>query len=135
MVVPVGPALSQLDDTQSTPYPKDFTPGCTTEAGEFASSHQDFARAGVEVVGISPDPPGSHKRFCEKTGVKYALLSDADNAIARAFGVWGRKKFMGKEYDGVIRSTFLVGKDGTVFKAFRNVRPKGHALQVLQEFQ
>lgn len=115
-------------------YPRDFTPGCTVEADEFAAGHARFERAGVSVIGVSPDSPDSHKRFGEKTGARYALLSDADKSVARAFGVWGKKKFMGKEYEGVIRSTFLVDEDGTIFKAFRNVKPKGHALQVLQEF-
>ena len=116
-------------------YPRDFTPGCTIEADEFAAAHADFERAGVDVIGISPDPPSSHKRFREKTGAKYVLLSDADHSIAESFGVWGRKKFMGKEYDGIIRSTFLIGEDGMIFKIFRNVKPRGHALQVLQEFE
>lgn len=116
-------------------YPKDFTPGCTTEADEFSAEYTKFRRAGVSVIGVSPDPPSSHKKFCAKTGAKYALLSDPEKKMARAFGAWGRKKFMGKEYDGVIRSTFLVDEKGTVFRAFRNVRPRGHALQVLQEFQ
>lgn len=115
-------------------YPKDFTPGCTTEADEFSAEHAKFERARVSIIGISPDPPESHKKFCAKTGAKYALLSDADKSVCRAFGAWGRKKFMGKEYDGVMRSTFLVDEKGIVFKIFRNVRPRGHALQVLQEF-
>ena len=116
-------------------YPRDFTPGCTIEADEFAAAHSDFERAGVRVIGVSPDSPGSHKRFREKTGARYALLADIDHSIAESFGAWGRKKFMGKEYDGVIRSTFLAGEDGVIFKIFRNVKPRGHALQVLQEFE
>lgn len=115
-------------------YPRDFTPGCTTEASEFAREYERFEAAGIEVVGISPDGPASHRRFCDKTGARYPMLADADNAIAGAFGAWGKKKFMGREYMGVVRSTFLVDEDGVVFRAFPRVRPAGHAAEVLAAF-
>ncbi|MDA7953296.1 MAG: thioredoxin-dependent thiol peroxidase [Nitrosopumilus sp.] len=115
-------------------YPRDFTPGCTTEAGEFTAEYKRFKKAGIEVVGVSPDDADSHGRFCEKMGIPYPLLADTDHRIASAFGAWGRKKFMGKEYDGVIRSTFLVDEKGTVFRVFPKVKPAGHAKQVLEEF-
>ena len=116
-------------------YPKDFTPGCTTEAGEFARDYPAFKEAGVEVVGVSPDDPASHRRFCDKMGVGFPVLADTDAKIAGAFGVWGKKKFMGREYTGVLRSTFLVDEKGVVFKVFPKVRPAGHAGEVLAAFK
>jgi len=116
-------------------YPKDFTPGCTTEAGEFARDYPAFEREGIEVVGISPDDPSSHRKFCDKTGARFPVLADTDRKIAGAFGVWGRKKFMGREYMGVVRSTFLVDEGGVVFKVFPRVRPAGHAGEVLAAFK
>ena len=115
-------------------YPKDFTPGCTTEADEFARDYPRFRAAGIEVVGVSPDDSASHRRFCDKMGVEFPLLADTDKRIAGAFGVWGRKKFMGREYMGVARSTFLVDEGGVVFKVFPKVRPAGHAAEVLAAF-
>jgi len=112
-------------------YPKDFTPGCTTEAGEFSREHAKFEAAGAAVVGISPDDPASHKKFCAKMSIPYTLLADTDHRAAEAFGVWGKKKFMGREYMGVSRTTFLVGPDGTVLEVYERVRPAGHAAQVL----
>ncbi len=116
-------------------YPKDFTPGCTTEADEFSRDYEKFLEEGVEVIGISPDGVDSHRKFCEKMGIRYPLLADADKKISKAFGVWGKKKFMGREYMGVVRSTFLVGGDGRIFKVFPKVKPAGHAGEVLAEFK
>lgn len=115
-------------------YPKDFTPGCTTEADEFARDYDKFRAAGIEVVGVSPDDSASHRKFCDKMGVRFPLLADTDKAIAEAFGVWGKKKFMGREYMGVQRSTFLVDEKGVVFRAYPKVRPAGHAAEVLAAF-
>ena len=115
-------------------YPRDFTPGCTTEADEFAKSYGTFQEAGIDVIGVSPDTSKSHEKFCAKMDIPFALLSDADKTMAQSFGVWGSKKFMGREYMGVKRSTFLVDEKGTICKIFRNVRPKGHASQVLESF-
>ncbi len=115
-------------------YPKDFTPGCTTEADEFATHHAEFKKAGIEIIGISPDSTESHKKFCAKMKIEYTLLADVDKKASKAFGVWGPKKFMGREYTGVTRSTFLVGKDGRVFRVFAKVKPAGHAKQVLEAF-
>lgn len=116
-------------------YPKDFTPGCTTEADEFSKDYEKFQKEGVEVIGISPDGVGSHKKFCEKMGIKYPLLADVDKEVSKKFGVWGKKKFMGREYMGVVRSTFLVDERGKIFKIFPKVKPAGHAREVLAEFQ
>ncbi len=115
-------------------YPKDFTPGCTTEADEFSKEYKKFKKAGIEILGISKDDIDSHKKFCEKMKIPYILLSDTETKVAKQFGVWGKKNFMGKEYMGVIRSTFLVDKKGKIFKAYPKVKAAGHAKQVLQDF-
>lgn len=116
-------------------YPKDFTPGCTTEADEFAKNYKKFQKEGIEIVGVSPDDVDSHKKFCDKMGIRFPLLADVDKGISKAFGVWGLKKFMGKEYMGVMRSTFLVDEKGKIFKVYSKVRPAGHAQQVLKDFE
>ena len=115
-------------------YPKDFTPGCTTEADEFSKDYNKFKKSGIEIVGISPDDVNSHKKFCEKMGIKYVLLADTDKEVSKKFGVWGKKKFIGREYMGVIRSTFLVNEKGKVFKVFPKVKPAGHSKIVLESF-
>ena len=115
-------------------YPKDFTPGCTTEADEFSKDYNKFKKVGIEIVGISKDDVESHKKFCQKMKIPYILLADTGTDIAKKFGVWGKKKFMGKEYMGVIRSTFLVDEKGKIFKAFPKVKPAGHAKEVLESF-
>ncbi len=115
-------------------YPKDFTPGCTTEADEFSKDYNKFKKSGIEIVGISPDDVNSHKKFCEKMGIRYVLLADTDKEVSKKFGVWGKKKFMGKEYMGVIRSTFLVDEKGKIFKVFPKVKAAGHAKEVLDSF-
>lgn len=116
-------------------YPKDFTPGCTTEADEFSQEYSKFKKAGIEVLGVSPDGVDSHRKFCDKMNIRYVLLADTEKEISKAFGVWGLKKFMGKEYMGVMRSTFLVNEKGKIFKVFEKVKPAGHAKQVLDSFE
>ncbi len=115
-------------------YPKDFTPGCTTEADEFTKDYNKFKKVGIEIVGISKDDVESHKKFCQKMKIPYILLADTNTDVAKKFGVWGKKKFMGKEYMGVIRSTFLVDEKGKIFKAFPKVKAAGHAKEVLEAF-
>lgn len=115
-------------------YPKDFTPGCTTEADEFSKDYKKFQKAGIEIIGVSPDDADSHRRFCDKMSIPYTLLADTDKKISKLFGVWGKKKFMGREYMGVMRSTFLADESGTVFKVFPRVRPAGHSKEVLASF-
>lgn len=115
-------------------YPKDFTPGCTTEADEFTNMYQKFADRNITIYGVSPDDTNSHKKFCGKMNIPYTLLADTEKIMANAFGVWSLKKFMGREYMGVNRTTFLVGEDGCIFRIFTKVRPKGHAQQVLESF-
>ena len=116
-------------------YPKDFTPGCTVEADEFSKHHDKFQKEGIAIIGISPDNVDSHKKFCKKMGIAYTLLADVDKTVSKKFGVWSKKKFMGREYMGVIRSTFLVDQKGKIFKVFPKVKPAGHAKEVLTEFQ
>lgn len=115
-------------------YPKDFTPGCTTEADEFSKDYSKFQKEGIEVIGVSPDDVNSHKKFCEKMGIKFPLLADTDKEISQKFGVWGKKNFMGREYMGVLRSTFLVDEKGKIFRIFPKVKPAGHSKEVLEEF-
>ena len=112
-------------------YPKDDTPGCTTEACGFRDGYGEYARAGVVILGVSPDSPKSHAKFKAKYDLPFSLLADVDHAVCEAYGVWGRKKFMGNEYDGVFRTTFVIGKDGQTVKVFENVKPDGHAQEVL----
>lgn len=115
-------------------YPKDFTPGCTTEADEFSKDYKKFQKDGIEIVGISPDDVESHKKFCDKMGIKYPLLADVDKIVSKQFGVWGKKQFMGREYMGVTRSTFLVNEKGKIFKIHSKVKPAGHSKEVLDDF-
>ena len=116
-------------------YPKDFTPGCTTEAAEFSRDYKKFKAKGIEIVGISPDNVDSHKKFGDKMGVSFILLADPETDVAKKFGVWGKKQFMGREYMGVNRTTFLVNEKGKIFKVFEKVKAAGHAQEVLEAFQ
>jgi thioredoxin-dependent peroxiredoxin len=116
-------------------YPKDFTPGCSTEATEFASDYKKFKAEGIEIIGISPDDSESHLRFREKMNISYFLVPDTDFVISKMYGVYGPKVFMGKEYMGINRTTFLVDRKGVVFKIFKKVKPLGHSQEVLQEFK
>jgi len=115
-------------------YPRDFTPGCTTEADEFSRDYKKFKKSGIDVLGISPDDVDSHKKFCKKMGIPYTLLADTNKEVSKKFGVWGKKKFMGREYMGIVRSTFLVNEKGKIFKAYPKVKAAGHAKQVLDDF-
>ncbi len=113
-------------------YPRDNTPGCTTEAQEFSALTGRFTELGAGVVGVSPDSPKVHARFREKHQLAVKLLSDPDKAICQAYGVWQLKKFMGRESMGVVRSTVLIAADGKIARAWFGVRAKGHAEAVLQ---
>ena len=116
-------------------YPKDFTPGCTTEAAEFVRDYKKFKSAGIEIVGISPDDVESHKKFEAKMEVPFVLLADTETEIAKKFGVWGKKQFMGREYMGVNRTTFLIDEKGKIIKVFEKVKPAGHSQEVLEVFK
>ena len=111
-------------------YPKDDTPGCTLETKDFNSLLSNFKKAKCEVFGISKDSLESHKKFKEKYKIKFELLSDEDKKSIKAYKTWGKKKFMGKEFIGQIRSTFLI-KDNKILNEWRNVRVKDHANEVL----
>lgn len=111
-------------------YPRAMTPGCTTESCDFRDSYEEFSAAGYEIIGVSPDPPSRNAKFREKEGLSFDLLSDEDHVLAESLGAWGEKKNYGKVYQGLIRSTFVIGPDGEVEKAYRNVRAKGHVARV-----
>jgi peroxiredoxin Q/BCP len=113
-------------------YPKDFTPGCTMEATEFSRDYKKFKDAGIEIVGISPDDEKSHQKFRGKMGMPYPLVADTENEVSRKYGVYGLKSFMGREYMGVNRSTFLVDKSGKIVRIYRKVKPAGHSQEVLE---
>jgi thioredoxin-dependent peroxiredoxin len=112
-------------------YPKDDTPGCTTEACNFRDDYSAFEQAGVTILGVSPDSPKSHAKFKEKFNLPFSLLADEQHEVCEQFGVWGPKKFMGREYMGVARTTFVIGPDGRVKKIFENVKPADHSTEVL----
>ena len=112
-------------------YPKDDTPGCTTEACDFRNDHSEITAAGAAVIGISPDTVQSHDRFKLKHSLPFVLLSDPDHQVAEAYGVWGEKKMFGRTYMGIIRSTFVINPDGKIAQVFSKVRVKGHSRQVL----
>lgn len=116
-------------------YPKDMTPTCTEQACQFRDRREAFRRLGAEVVGISPDPPERHARFREKHGLSFLLLSDPDHAVAERYGVWQRKKTFGREYMGIVRSTFLLDEQGVIAAIWRDVRLKGHLDAVLAELE
>jgi thioredoxin-dependent peroxiredoxin len=116
-------------------YPKDDTPGCTLEACNFRDDYSAYKNAGLEIIGISPDSSASHTKFKEKYHLPFLLLSDKDHQICGLFGVWGKKKFMGREFDGVLRTTFLIDKQGKIVKIFEGVKPADHSLEVLNEFK
>jgi thioredoxin-dependent peroxiredoxin len=111
-------------------YPKDDTPGCTTQACGFRDSFADFEGAGVRVLGVSPDSVASHQRFAGKYGLPFTLLSDAERSLASAYGVWALKKLYGRESMGIVRSTFLVDGEGVIRKVWRGVRVNGHIAEV-----
>lgn len=114
-------------------YPKAMTPGCTTEACDFRDRSDVLQDAGYAVVGISPDPPERLAKFKAKEHLNFPLLSDPDHAVAAAYGAWGVKKNYGREYEGIIRSTFVISPDGSVEKAYRNVRAKGHVDRLIED--
>jgi len=115
-------------------YPKDDTPGCTKEACSFRDDFAKFRKRGIAVLGVSPDSEKSHKKFETKYKLPFTLLADTDHAIAESYGVWGEKKFMGRTYMGVQRTTFLIDEKGKIKKVFEKVKPEDHASEVLEAF-
>ena len=112
-------------------YPKDDTPGCTTEACGFRDNYDAILAKGAVVIGISADSEASHGKFKSKFDLPFFLLSDPEKTAIQAFGAWGEKKMYGKAYDGILRSTFVIGADGRILKVFPNVKPADHAHEVL----
>ena len=129
--------MRKLSDFRGQPvvlyfYPKDDTPGCTTEACNFRDDYHVYEENGVVILGVSPDNAKSHTKFKNKFHLPFTLLADEDHKVCEAYGVWGPKKFMGREYEGVLRTTFLIGPDGNILKVFENVKPDGHSKEVLE---
>ena len=113
-------------------YPKDNTSGCTKEACSFRDNIQPLQAKNAVVLGVSPDSVKSHQNFINKQSLNFTLLSDPEHKVAEAYGAWGEKSMYGKKYMGILRSTFVIGKDGKIKKVFEKVKPDGHAEEVLQ---
>jgi len=111
-------------------YPRAMTPGCTKESCDFRDNYTEFHDAGYDIVGVSPDPPSRNARFREKEGLNFDLLSDEDKTLATSLGAWAKKKAYDKVFEGLIRSTFVIGPDGKLEKAYRNVKATGHVARV-----
>ena len=116
-------------------YPKDDTSGCTKQACGFRDARDAYDQRDVVVLGVSPDGLDSHGKFREKYDLNFPLLADTDHAVAEAYGAWGEKKNYGRTYEGILRSTFVIGPDGTVEKVYRNVKPAGHAERILEDIE
>lgn len=128
--------LHKLSDYQGKPvvlyfYPKDDTPGCTKEACGFRDDFSEYEKYGAVILGVSPDPPKKHIKFKTKYDLPFTLLSDVDHRVCELYDVWGRKQFMGREYDGVFRTTFLISPSGEIVRVYENVKPSGHSQEIL----
>lgn len=113
-------------------YPKDDTPGCTVEACAFRDNIKKIESKGAVVLGVSPDDTKAHNKFIDKFKLPFVLLSDIDKEICKAYGVWVKKSMYGREYMGVARTTFIIGKEGKIEKVYEKVKPEGHASEVLE---
>jgi peroxiredoxin Q/BCP len=127
----------RLSDCRGRPvvlyfYPKDDTPGCTTEACNFRDDYSVYVNADIVILGVSPDSSRSHLKFKTKYSLPFPLLADEDRKVCIAYGVWGPKKFMGRGYEGVMRTTFLIDSSGRIAKVFENVRPAEHSGEVIE---
>ena len=114
-------------------YPRDMTPGCTTEACDFRDERDTFAERGWNVVGVSPDEVDDHEEFRDKYDLNFPLLADTDNSVADAYGVWREKTTFGNTYEGIVRSTFLIDEEGKIVEIFDNVRATGHVERLLRD--
>ena len=114
-------------------YPKDDTPGCTREACNFRDDYSAYENAGVVILGVSPDSVASHVKFKKKFQLQFPLLADEGHKVCDLYEVWGPKKFMGKEYEGVLRTTFLIDVNGEIKKVYENVRPAEHSAALLAD--
>jgi peroxiredoxin Q/BCP len=115
-------------------YPKDDTPGCTTEACGFRDNYDKFKENNIIIFGVSPDSAKSHTKFIEKFQLPFPLLADVEHKVCELFGVWGLKTMMGKEYYGVLRTTFVISPEGKILKIFENVKPTNHFQEILDLF-
>tara|TARA_B100000780_G_C21104691_1_gene446014 strand:+ start:802 stop:1263 length:462 start_codon:yes stop_codon:yes gene_type:complete len=115
-------------------YPKDMTPGCTAESCNLGENYALLKEKGFEIIGVSPDPAKRHLKFIEKYKLPFTLLADEDRTVLEAYNVWGLKKFMGKEYDGVHRTTFVIDEKGIIEKIFLKVKTKDHTNQILESY-
>jgi peroxiredoxin Q/BCP len=127
----------QLSSLRGSPvvlffYPKDDTPGCTVEACAFQTALPTFEGVNAKVIGVSPDPVKKHLKFKEKFGLEYPLVADTEHTVSEAYGVWGEKKFMGRKYMGVARTTFVIDAKGRIAHVFEGVKPVGHADEVAE---
>jgi thioredoxin-dependent peroxiredoxin len=130
-------AIHTLEDYRGAPvvlyfYPKDDTPGCTTEACNFRDDYSDYQAAGVKILGVSPDSPKSHGKFKDKFSLPFPLLADEDHLVCLAYAAWGPKKYMGRSYEGVLRTTYLIDPQGIIATVFENVKPADHSKEVLE---
>ncbi len=116
-------------------YPKDSTPGCTVEAIEFTAAKKEFAKLGAVILGVSPDSPESHCRFTDKQNLGITLLSDGDKKLCEKYAVWQKKKMAGREYMGVVRSTFLIDPKGKIAEIWEKVKVKDHVKKVKEKLQ
>jgi peroxiredoxin Q/BCP len=114
-------------------YPKDNTPGCTKEACNLRDNYKELQKQGYEVVGVSADSQKKHQNFIEKFDLPYTLLADEEKEVIQAYNAWGPKKFMGKEYEGIIRKTFVIDEDGKIEDIIEKVKTKDHAAQILKD--
>ncbi len=113
-------------------YPKDMTPGCTNEVCNLRDNYELLQEKGFEILGVSADSDVRHKKFIEKYDLPFPLIADVDKKIINDFGIWGPKKFMGKEYDGIHRTTFIIDENGVIANLFTKVKTKAHAEQILE---
>lgn len=116
-------------------YPRDFTPGCTKEACSFRDDFADLKKAGITIVGISIDTQDSHHKFSQKYQIPFILLSDTDKKMSQDYGSWQLKKFMGREYYGIVRSSFLIDPRGKIVKIYPKVKPQEHSQEVLKDIK
>jgi thioredoxin-dependent peroxiredoxin len=114
-------------------YPKDNTPGCTSEACDLNDHYETFLSKGYEVIGVSPDSETSHQKFVEKYNLQFNLMADTEKEILQTYGVWGEKKMYGKTYMGVMRTTFIIDEKGLIERVIEKVNTKNHSLQILSE--
>jgi len=115
-------------------YPKDMTPGCTTQACNLRDNYELLKKKNISIVGVSADDEKKHQKFIDKYDLPFPLIADTEKEVIKEFGVWGLKKFMGKEYDGIHRTTFLINEEGKVHDIIKKPKTKAHAEEILEKF-